>query len=92
MLADIQEYDAAKAALAQGEELVPAAVVNALVAGKNPIAVWRNYRQLTQGALAQAAGISPAYLSQLESGARQGSTETLSRIAQALNLTLDDLV
>ncbi|MCB9418184.1 MAG: helix-turn-helix transcriptional regulator [Ardenticatenaceae bacterium] len=91
MLADIREYDAAKQALAEGEELVPAAVVDALLAGENPIKVWRNYRQMTQRVLAENAGISPAYLSQLESGARRGLPETLSRIAQALDLTLDDL-
>ena len=33
MLADIREYDAAKQALAEGEELVPAAVVDALLIG-----------------------------------------------------------
>ncbi|MCA9938403.1 MAG: helix-turn-helix transcriptional regulator [Anaerolineales bacterium] len=91
MLADIREYDAAKQALAEGEELVPAAVVDALLAGENPIKVWRNYRQMTQRVLAENAGISPAYLSQLESGARRGSMETLTRVAQALDLTLEDL-
>jgi len=42
--------------------------------------------------LAKAADIPPPYLSQLESGIRAGSVETLRRIAKALRVTLDDLV
>jgi DNA-binding XRE family transcriptional regulator len=92
MLADIGDYDAAKAALAQGEELVPSEVVYAILDGGNPIKVWREYRGLNQQQLAQAAGLSASYLSQIESGKRNGTTEALTAVAQALNLTIDDLV
>jgi transcriptional regulator with XRE-family HTH domain len=47
---------------------------------------------MTQSQLARVAGISVPYLSQLESGKRKGSTEVLSAIAKALDLTLDDIV
>ena len=92
MLQDIQDYDAAKQALAEGEELVPAKIVDALLDGENAIRVWREYRGMTQPQLAKVAEISVPYLSQLESGKRQGSTGVLSAIAKALALTLDDLV
>lgn len=92
MLADVQAYDEAKARLAAGEEIVPAEVVYALLDGANPIAVWRKHRGLTQQALAGQAGISKAYLSQLESGKRSGAAEVLARIAHALRVDLDDLV
>ncbi len=92
MLADVGEYDAAIQAIAEGEELIPAEVVYALLDGANPIRVWREYRGLSQGELAARAGISPSYLSQLESGKRDGTMEVLSAVAAALDVTLDDLV
>ncbi len=93
MLQDIRDYDEVKLALASGdEELIPSAVVDALLEGENPIRVWRDYRGLTQQQVAEMAGISKPYLSQLESGRRQGTTEVLVGIARALQVTLDDLV
>jgi len=92
MLQDIRDYDAAMQAIAEGEELIPGEVVDALVDSQNPIRVWREYRGMTQRQLAKVAEISVPYLSQLESGKRKGSTSVLSAIARGLNLTLDDLI
>ena len=92
VLADVRDYDAAIESIAGGDELIPAEIVYALLDGGNPIRVWREYRGLSQGELAARAGISPSYLSQLESGKRGGTTEVLSAIAAALDLTIDDLV
>jgi transcriptional regulator with XRE-family HTH domain len=47
---------------------------------------------LTQQQLAAKAGISKPYLSQLESGKRRGGLGVLKKIAQALNISLEDLV
>jgi DNA-binding XRE family transcriptional regulator len=92
-LQDLRDYDSVKEALNRGEEeLIPEEVVNALLDGKNPIKVWREYRGLSQSQLATAAGISVAYLSQLETGKRKGSTGVLSAIAKVLELSLDDVV
>ena len=69
MLDDVAAYDRAKAALAAGdEELVPAEVVDAILDGKNPVRVWRQHREMSQVQLAAAAGVSPAYLAQIETG------------------------
>ena len=92
MLQDIRDYDAVKQAIADGEELIPAEVVYALVDGENPIRVWREYRGMTQAQLAKVAEISVPYLSQLESGKRKGSSDVLLAIAKGLDLTLDDVV
>ncbi|GIV78099.1 MAG: transcriptional regulator [Litorilinea sp.] len=92
MFQDIRAYDEAREAIAQGEELVPSEVTYAILDGGNPIQVWREYRGLTQQQLAEAAGISVPYLSQIESGKRQGSPEVLAAIAKALGLSLDDIV
>jgi DNA-binding XRE family transcriptional regulator len=93
MLQDIRDYDEVKLTLVNGdEELIPSEVTYALLDGENPIRVWRGYRGLTQQQVAEAAGISKSYLSQLESGQRKGSAEVLARVAKALNVSLDDLV
>jgi transcriptional regulator with XRE-family HTH domain len=54
--------------------------------------VWREYRGLKARELAEAAGISPPYLSQIENGEREGSFETMRKIADVLKVTIDDLV
>ncbi|MEY3293455.1 MAG: hypothetical protein RJB12_1226 [Pseudomonadota bacterium] len=92
MLADVVAYDAATSAVADGrEEFIPAALVDAVLAGENPVRAWRRYRGLTIAQLAEKAGVSAAYLSQIETGARAGTVETLGRIAIALAVNLDDL-
>jgi len=92
ILQDIQDYEAAKRSIDRGEELVPSRVTYAILDGGNPIKVWREYRGLTQQQLADAAGISKAYLSQIETGKRTGSTEVAASIAKALRLSMDDIV
>ena len=89
MLAAVVAYDAATSAVADGrEEFV---LVDAALAGENPVRAWRRYRGLTIARLAEKAGVSAAYLSQIETGARAGTVETLGRIAVALAVNLDDL-
>ena len=84
--------DAFTKKLSSGEdETVPAAVLDALLAGANPVKVWREYRGLTQDALATQSGISKAYLCQIETGKRKGTIKTLRAIATALGITVDDL-
>ena len=93
MLEDIRDYDATKAAIERGEEeLIPSEVVFAILDGENPIKVWRAFRNLTQQQLAEAAGISKPYLSQIETGKRRGTTEVITAIAKALNVAIDELV
>lgn len=93
MLEDIRDYDAAKAELEKGEdELIPSEVVYAILDGENPIKVWREYRGLTQQQLADKAGISKPYLSQIETGKRMGTTEILTTLAKALDVSLDEVV
>jgi len=73
------------------EFLVPAEILRRELAGESPIKLWRDDRGLTQQKLADQAGISKSYLSQIESGKRQGTVETLTAIARALDVPLDVL-
>jgi DNA-binding XRE family transcriptional regulator len=92
MLEDIRDYDTAKQTLVDGEELVPSELTYAILDGKHPVRAWREHRKLTQEQLAEAAGISKSYLSQIESGKRRGTTNVLVALANALGLDLDDVV
>jgi transcriptional regulator with XRE-family HTH domain len=57
----------------------------------SPIRAWREYRNLTQDALSEASGISKPYLSQIESGKRNGTFKKLAAIAKALSVPVDIL-
>jgi DNA-binding Xre family transcriptional regulator len=91
--ADVSSIRRFERKMAEGEEeLVPAVFANRIIAGERPVAVWRDIRGMAAGELALAAGMSQSYLSQIESGKRQGSVDTLKRIAAVLAVSLDDLV
>jgi DNA-binding helix-turn-helix protein len=74
------------------DERFPADFVNKLLDSDNRIGVWREYRGLTMSALAEAAGFSQSYLSDIENGKKDGSVKVLKRIAQALNTDVDLIV
>ena len=79
--------------LARGaEETIPAEVVDRLLAGEPPVRVWREYRGLTQAQIAEAAGVTQSMVAMIERGDRRGSVDTLTVIARALKVDLDDLV
>jgi DNA-binding XRE family transcriptional regulator len=80
-----EAYDAGR------EFLVPDEIVRRELAGESPIKLWREHRGLTQQELANRAGISKPYLSQIETGKRQGTVETLSALARSLDVPLDVL-
>ena len=90
---DIAAVDLFETRLRAGaEELLPAAMVDALLDGGHPVRVWREHRGLSLKALAGKAGLAPAYLSQIEAGRRAGTVATLAAIAAALGIAIDDLV
>ena len=68
------------------------AEMRALLAASSPLAFWRRKRGLTQSALARATGLAQNYLSDLETGKREGSPAQWRRIARALDLSVDDLI
>lgn len=79
--------------LASGEEeLIPSEIVDRLLSGENRLRVWREHRGLTVRALAERAGLAQPYLSQIETGRREGTVETYRKLAGALSLSLDDLL
>ena len=84
MLADVR-YDEAKA---RGDELLPAALLDRLLADESKVRVFREHCGLTQQTLAGACGIS-SLISQ--AGRRKPSTEVVTKLAEALAVEMDDL-
>ena len=93
MLEDIQDFDVIHEAINNGtEELLPASVVFALASGESPVKVWREYRGFTQQQLAEKAGISVPYLSQIETGKRKPSIRVLMKVSSILQVDVGDLI
>ena len=92
-LADLQTFDRVKAALAAGEdELIPADYANRVLDGEIRLRVYRDLRGMTQAALAEKAGVNRVTVAEIETGRKQGSIATLRSLAEALSVSLDDLV
>jgi DNA-binding XRE family transcriptional regulator len=70
---------------------LPVELVERLLAGESPVRIWREHRGMTQRALAQAAGVSTAYLSEIESGAKPGSVAALRKIGRILAVRMEEL-
>jgi DNA-binding XRE family transcriptional regulator len=85
--------DASLAALARGEEVaLPEELWAAIEKGQSPVKVLRKHRRLTQAQLADAAGVSQAFVAEIEAGRKAGAPDTLKAIARALAVPLDMLV
>ena len=56
-----------------------------------PVRVWREHRGLSGRALAARAGISAAYLRQIETGKKPGSFDAMAKLARALDVDMEDL-
>lgn len=91
-LIDGLHASAIMARVAHGEETWPHELVKELAETDSRIRTYRKYRGLTISELAEAAGISQPYLSEIESGKKTGTVDVLKRIAIALKVDLDDLV
>ena len=90
---DVQAYDRAVGELDEDSDAtLPSDVVHRISHGENPVKVWRQHHGLTQGALAEATGLSQSYIAMLEGGERKPGTAALTRLADALQTDLEDLL
>jgi DNA-binding XRE family transcriptional regulator len=100
LAADAQEDAAASRvvrnstrAIKEGREVVlPKAVADRLAGGESPVRVIREWREMIQGELAVAVGISQNYLSEIETGRRKGPAELQKKFARALGVPIDLLI
>jgi hypothetical protein len=86
---DIAIYDARKAELMAGGVVLPPEVTAAILRGDSRLKAIRHWRDETQMHLSFKTDISQGYLSDLESGRRTGTPETVAKLAQALNVPVE---
>ncbi|PYE80795.1 helix-turn-helix transcriptional regulator [Pseudoroseicyclus aestuarii] len=92
-LAEDAEDNAAVAAhLREPEAGMPADLVKRMIAGESPLAVHREWRGLSQTGLAKASAVHRVQIADIEAGRRNGSVETMRKLADALDVAIDDLV
>jgi len=85
----VRAYDAFKA---DPQEMLPAEMVDRIIDGENRVKVWREHRGLTQQALADKAGLSKPYVSQIEASKRLPSARAYRSLADALEIEVADLL
>ena len=89
---DAAQLREAETRVAAGEDkYLPIELARRLMAGEVPVPVWRQHRGLSARALASRAGVSAAYLSQIETGKKPGSFDAMAKLARALGVDMEDL-
>jgi Helix-turn-helix len=86
---DLAVYDARKAELAAGGAVLPPEISTAILRGESRLRAIRRWRDETQVRLEAKTGIGQGYLSDLESGRRTGTPETIAKLAEALNVPVE---
>ena len=90
VLVPLHDYTLMKNAGA-GQELPDELLQKITLAAQSPIKLIRKHRGMTQDDLATAAGLSRPYLTEIETGRKEGSIRSLKAIAKALNVSLERL-
>ncbi len=75
-----------------GEEYLPAQMADRLIAGESALRVWRKHRGMTLQTLSKAAGIGQSFLSEIENGKRRGAPSLWRKLAEALDVSADDIL
>lgn len=92
-LEDRADIAAAAPILADPAEYrLPLEVVERIADGIHPVRALREWRGLSQAALAEAAGVAQPTVARIESTTRGGSARTLSRLARALGVPVAALM
>lgn len=90
--ADVAAAEKASLRAAAGEEYVSADVVDSLLAGENALRVWRKHRNMTLDDLAEKSGVRKSSISELENGKEIGRPAKWRALADALDVTVDDIL
>lgn len=88
-LADIIAFDHA---VREGGEAIPAGFVKRMIEGEHPVRVYRDLRGISQTKLSELSGVNRVQIADIEAGRKSGSIETVRKLAQALGVSMDDLV
>lgn len=76
----------------EGEEYLPADMIDRILSGESALKVWRKHRGMTLEQLSRAVGTGQPTLSRIENGLLQGKAALWRSIAEALNVSIDDIL
>jgi DNA-binding XRE family transcriptional regulator len=86
-----EEREARDGKAAARADYLPVDLVERMLAGESPVRIWREQRGLTGRDLAASAGVSAAYLSEIEARKKPGSVVALMALAKVLRVSVEDL-
>ncbi len=87
MLVPLHEYRQMTAGQNSPDAGLPSEIMDALAARQaHPVKTLRHHRGMTQDDLAKASGISRPYLTEIETGKKEGSIGAIKALADALGI------
>ena len=89
---DLEDIKAIEAYLANPKEGIPGDLVKRIIDGESPLAVYREWRGYNQSSLSKASGVHRVQIADIEAGRSKGSVDTLKKLAETLNVSIDELV
>ena len=89
---DLEDIKSVQDYLADPKPGLPAAYVDRLLEGETLLKLWREYRDLSQSALSRLSGVNRNQIIDIEKGRKTGSVNTLAKLADALELSIDALI
>lgn len=93
VLVPMHEYRKLTASSAAPEPDLDPAILDQLAAAQShPVKILRKHRGLTQSELAEAAGLSRPYLTEIETGKKTGSIGAIRALANILRVDVGVLV
>ncbi len=88
VLVPLHDYRAMSGEGGSGGSKLPAAILDKLAARQqHPVKILREHRGMTQAELAEEAGISRPYLTEIETGKKDGSIRAMKALAVALSVS-----
>lgn len=90
--ADAAAAEAAERRRIEGEEYLPAEMVDRILSGESALRVWRKHRGMTLDQLAAVTGSRKSTLSEIENGKAQGKPALWRSLADALRVSTDDIL
>lgn len=89
---DALSAEAAEQRRNAGEEYLPANMVDRIIHGESALRVWRKYRGMTLDELSERANTRKSMLSEIENGKAQGKPVLWRALADALDVSTDDIL
>jgi len=89
---DLEDLRVVEDYLADPQEGIPHEYVVRILDGEAPLRVFRDWRGFNQSELGRKSGVHRVQIADIEAGRKTGSVATLKKLADALDIRIDDLV